>query len=216
MSRVGLSVFLSLIGGLTGFQIELCAAQALPSAPASASPTITVSVTAGRSSINVVKPPSATPPVVVVRDSSNRPVIGAIVTFTAPEDMPTVRFPNGKNMYSVVTDESGRAAVEEMEPEGIGRFSIEVAATYDAISGTTTTSEANYPTLKAASTGGTLNTGNQIASPPSHGLSTGAKVGITAGIAVAAGVGAWLAVRGHGHSSTSSTISAGNPTVGAP
>jgi hypothetical protein len=183
-------------------------------APSAKSYLLNVTVIAGRGAANVLRPASAIPPVVEVRDVDNHPVIGAVVTFSAPLEEPTVTFPNGNRSYSVVTDTSGQAAVESMIPLGVGSFSIEVSAAYDDDHGATTIPEANYTTLKAATSAGALTRGNRVEVASDHSLSTSAKVGIVGVVAAAAGVGLFFGLRGHG--SSSSSISVGTPTVGAP
>lgn len=212
MSRLLICAFLSTLGALTGFQLKLNAQSGIP--PSSIS-SLNVLVIAGQNSANVLKPASVVPPMVEVRDANNHPVIGAIVTFSAPLDEPTVRFPNGNRIYSLVTDTSGRAAVENMAPLGSGRFNIDARATYEDSSAESTIPQANYPTWKSAAASGAMNQANRI-ELPNHGLSKGAKVTIIlVAVAAAAGIGVFLATRGHSNSN-SSTVSAGTATVGAP
>lgn len=203
MFRFCSSLFLSTLGVLTGFQLQ---AQSAPSP-------LSVYVIAGADAPNVVKPPSFVPPTVSVRYLDNRPGVGAIVTFSAPKTEPTVKFPNGATSYSVVTDKNGQATIDNMVPLGVGGFNIQVYVTYLDEYGSATIRETNYPTLKSASESGSFNARNRLQLPTEHGLSTAAKVGIISGIAIAAGLGAYFALRGH---ATTSTVSAGSPTVGAP
>lgn len=209
MSRSVVSCVLAVIGAFVGFQGEGFA-QTGAQAP---SASLTVNVIKGRDAANILKPPSVVPPTVDVRDANNRPIIGAVVTFTSPTDEPTVKFPNGNRSYSVVTDLAGRATVEDMVPMGLGTFHIEVAATLADSNGSARISETNYPTLKAATGVASISDANRVKVPTEHGLSTGAKVGIIAAVGVAIGVGVFFAERGH---KTSSSVSAGTPTVGAP
>jgi len=209
MSRFCCSVFLSVFGVLTGFQLQ---AQS-PSPQAQSPSPMSVYVIAGGDAVNVLKPPSVVPPTIAVRYVNNQPAVGAIVTFSAPKAEPTVKFPNGATSYSVVTDTSGQATIENMLPLGIGGFSIQVYVTYLDEYGSATIHETNYPTLKAASESGSFNARNRLQPPAEHGLSTAAKVGIVSGIAVAAGLGAYFALHG-GHAASS--VAVGTPTVGAP
>lgn len=225
MYRCTFSIVLSILGMLTGFEAQLNAAPPVqvsqagrPGSPAAHNASsLNVNVISGRNGANILKPASAVQPTVEVRDGNNRPVIGAVVTFSAPMDEPTVRFPNGGRNYSTVTDESGRVTVENMVPVGVGKFEIEVAASYDDSHAGSVIPQANYPTLKAASAPGNLTIGSRVATPESGGLSTGAKIGIVAGIvAVGAGLGIYFATRGHSSSNPNSSISVGTVTVGAP
>ncbi|HEX4749652.1 MAG TPA: hypothetical protein VH302_08940 [Bryobacteraceae bacterium] len=188
-------------------------AAASPAAQPS-SEVLTVIVVAGRNGTNILRPPSAAPPVIEVRDNSDRPVAGAIVKFSAPVDEPGVKFPNGRPTYSLVTDLNGRVAVENMTPSGVGKFEIDVTATYLDASTTAHIREANYPNQKLAMAATSFDAANQVHSPSEHHMSTGTKVGIIAAIAVAAGLGAYFGLRG-GHS-TSGSVAAGTATVGAP
>jgi hypothetical protein len=171
-------------------------------------------VVLGRNGSNILKPPSVVPPTVEVRDANNHPIVGAIVTFSSPGEEPTVTFPNGNHRYSMVTDTSGRVAVENMVPLGAGKFTISVSATYDDSFGNSTIQETNYLTLKMATASGMINEPNRVQSPVDHGLSRGAKIGIIAAIVAGAGIGGFFAA--HSHSGSSNTVSVGTPTVGAP
>lgn len=218
-------MILSLLGALTGFEVQLNAAPPVqaaqaqrPGSPAAHNPSsLTVNVISGRNGANILKPASAVQPMVEVRDGNNRPVIGAVVTFSAPLDEPTVKFPNGNRNFSLVTDDSGRVTVENMLPMGVGKFEIDVAVSYGDSHAESVIPQANYPTLKAASAPGNLTIGSRVATPEGGGLSTGAKIGIVAGIvAVGAGLGIYFATRGHGSNNSNSSISVGTVTVGAP
>ena len=224
MYRCSFSIILSLLGAVTGFEAQLNAAPPVQGAqaPASGSPaghnpsSLSVNVISGRNGTNILKPTSAVQPVLEVRDSNNRPLIGAVVTFSSPMDEPTVRFPNGNRNYSMVTDESGRVTVENMVPLGVGKFDMDIAVSYGDSHADAVIPQTNYPTLKAASGPGNLTMGSRVAAPETGGLSTGAKIGIVAGIvAVGAGLGIYFATRGHSGNSNSS-ISVGTVTVGAP
>jgi hypothetical protein len=203
MFRFSVSAILCLFGILTGFQLQ---AQT-PSSP------LSVYVIAGADAANILKPPSVVPPTIAVRYVENRPAVGAVVTFSAPKTEPTVKFPNGATSYSVVTDNNGQATVENMLPLGTGGFNIQIYVTYLDEYGSATIRETNYPNLKTASESGSFNARNRLQVPTEHGLSTVAKVGIISGVAIAAGLGAYFALRG-GH--TASTVGVGTPTVGAP
>jgi hypothetical protein len=201
MFRFCSSLILSALGALTGFQLQ-----------AQDSSHLSVYVIAGADAGNVLRPPSVVTPTISVRYLNNRPATGAIVTFSAPKTEPTVKFPNGSTSYSVVTDTSGQASVENMVPLGLGGFSIQVYVNYLDEYGSVTIHETNYATLKSAAESGAMNQRNRLALPNEHGMSTAAKVGIVSGIAVAAGLGAYFALRAHNRN----TVSVGTPTVGAP
>jgi hypothetical protein len=223
MCRLAVSAVLSLVGALSGFEGRASAQvadfpardsqQAPQTRPIGSPSSLNVVVLAGKQAANVLNPPSAVPPVIELRDASNRPVIGAVITFSAPADEPTVKFPNGNRTYSLVTDTSGRVAVENMLPLGAGKFSIDITANYDDSFGSASIQETNYPTLKSATAAGMANEANRVRSPVDHGLSKGAKIGIVAAVVAAGGIGIFFAAHAH---SASSTVSVGTPTVGAP
>ena len=179
----------------------------------SAGPNITVTVLAGRDAANTLSPPSVIPPRIAVRDAGNRPITGAVVTFSSPREAPTVTFPNGSWSYSVVTDTSGEAIVDNMVPTGLGKFQIDVTVTYLDSVVNSAISQTNYPTLKAATAAGFVNAPYRVQLRNDNGLSTGTKLGIAAAVAAAVGIGIYFAVRGHG---SSNSVTPGTPTVGAP
>ena len=225
MSRFAISLLLSVLGTINGFEAQLKAQtrtnsgstsqragqSSQPIAPPSSK--LTLSVIEGRHGSNVLRPPSAMAPTVEVRDGDNRPVTGAVVTFSSPPEAPTVKFPNGRWSYSVVTNTSGQASVESMIPMGAGKFGIQVNATYLDSYADSTILEVNYPTLKAATTSGMINQANRVEIAHEHGISTTTKIGIVSAIAIAAGIGAYFAARGN---TSKSAVTAGTPTVGAP
>src|SRR4030095_3229530 len=78
-----------------------------------------------------VKSPSAEPLVIVVADSSNKPVQGAVVTFTAPEDGAGGVFENGTRTLTVTTDRNGRASASGYRANSTaGTYDIEIQAKF--------------------------------------------------------------------------------------
>jgi hypothetical protein len=226
MCRFAISVLLTAFGLATGFDTDLYAQSPAAAKPSAANPSaqaartlpsaisnVTVTVLAGRDAANTLSPPSVIPPRIQVRDASNRPVTGAVVTFSSAREAPTVTFPNGSWSYSVVTDTSGEAVIDNMVPTGLGKFQIGITVTYLDSVVNSTISQTNYQTLKAATAAGFVNEPYRVQLRDDHGLSTGTKIGIAAAIAVAVGIGVYFAVRGHG---SSNSVTAGTPTVGAP
>jgi hypothetical protein len=72
---------------------------------------------------------SQQPLVVEVTDETGRPVAGAAVTFTLPEDGPAGLFPNGLHTAVVVADGRGRAAVRSLQLNRTpGRFQVRITA----------------------------------------------------------------------------------------
>jgi hypothetical protein len=89
-----------------------------------------IEILKGDGGVNMIKDKMAVKPVVEVRDRNNLPVVGIPVTFTAPNDGPSVIFLNGSRSMTVVTDTSGQATVVGMTPVNEGVFQIGVSASY--------------------------------------------------------------------------------------
>ena len=216
MRRPILSGSLALLGALTGFQTQLFAQATAPPTPgahAATVHTLNVTVVSGRNGANILRPGLAALPVVEVRDAQNHPIVGALVRFTTPTDGATVTFPDGSHAFSVVSDPSGRATLESMQPSGVGSFTIEVSAGFNGLYGEATIPQSNFATLRAASASGATLNASRTKVANVHTLSTPVKVGLLAGgIAIAAAVGIYFATR----KSNSSSIGVGTPTVGAP
>jgi hypothetical protein len=86
-------------------------------------------VTEGDGAINNVSSGRAKEPVVFVKDSRNRPVVNAAVTFSVPAAGPGGVFGNGSPVFSTTTDAEGRAAGRGFRPNRIvGPFEIRVTA----------------------------------------------------------------------------------------
>lgn len=211
MKSAVISVVLSLLGGLTGFEPTLLFAQQSSANP---SPHVKVIIVSGQNGANVLSKQSAVQPVVEVLDNNNKPLAGALVRFTAPRSGPTVRFPNDQDTLTVVADLKGVATATGMVPVGTGSFRVDVTAEYDDEMATAQLSQTNYPSVTlsgqpAMSNALTTSRENH------HGLSRGAKVGIL--VAVVAAAAAGIAVGLHGGSKkTGTTVGVGTPTVGAP
>jgi hypothetical protein len=201
------SVLLGSLGAWTGFQPPLLFAQA----PAAPDTSIRILVMAGQNGANSLKTKTGAPIIVEVRDANNHPVPAAVVTFTAPDDDPSLIFSNGSRSQSLITEVSGRVSVTDMEPVGLGAFKMMVTAAYDQHSASATISQENVQSASGAASAKATETGTP------NGMSGRTKFAIIGAIAVAAGVGIAVALT-HGKSSPSSTstIGTGTPTVGAP
>jgi len=176
-------------------------------------------VLAGQDGVNIVKAKKVVVPVVEVRDKERHPVAGVYVTFAAPNSGPHVTFAHGSSTYSTVTDANGRAAVHEMKAVGQGPFKINVTATIQGQTITTTIAQTNYLTLAAASSaasGAAAPAGTATVAHPAaggHGISKTLIVILVA--AVAGGAGAALAVsKGGGNSNATQTSTSATGTVG--
>jgi hypothetical protein len=165
---------------------------------AQAAPTkLNIVIVEGEGAINNVRQRTAREPIVQVQDENHRPVAGAAVLFLLPDSGPSGVFEGGGRTLSVKTDSAGRAVAKGLKVnQAQGKFQIQVEASYQGVTATTTISQVNA-VLTAGAAGGGLS-GKMIA------------ILAAAGAAVATGV--VLAKRG----GSSTTISAGSPTVGAP
>src|SRR5215813_4481173 len=88
-------------------------------------------VLAGDGAINNIRQRVAREPIVEVRDENDRPVAGAVVTFTLPSDGPGATLSTGGKFLTSVTDAHGRAVATGLRPNGVnGPFEIRVTASY--------------------------------------------------------------------------------------
>lgn len=224
------ALLLAVLGITTGFEPSLTAGQAPASdlrpqvtAATVDQVTLTLKVVSGANGVNIVKRKTAVAPLIEVRDRNNGPIAGAIVNFSSPNLGPSVTFINGRRDFSAITETNGRASAPVTLPIAVGVFQITVTATYDGSTATATIQQTNYATIADAERAGIDVPARSAAGSPSDnrlskggGLSTGALLGIVAGIAGAAAIGIVLGTRHSGGSSSSTTIGVGTPTVGAP
>jgi hypothetical protein len=175
-----------------------------------------IRILAGDRGVNIIKRKTAVAPVVEVRDRNNLPVAGAVVTFTAPNDGPSVVFLNGSRSISVVAEADGRATTVGLKPVNEGSFQIGVSATADSQTAIAAIPMTNVLTAAAAA-GVTGGGAVAAAGATSGGLSTG-MIGLIVGVGAAAAIGIAVGLLHHGGSSTTSTatIGVGTGTVGAP
>jgi len=174
---------------------------------------LSIVVVAGENGVNIVTKKTAVQPIIEVRDKNNLPVTGAVVNFISPDQAPSVVFSNGERTFTVVTNDTGRAAVSGMRPVGTGAFRIQVTASVTSTTqghtiATATISQRNFDTTEAAARAGAA---SGAAAGTRAGLSTGVLIAIIGGVA-AAGAGALLGLHGGNKSpssgSGSSTVSA--------
>ncbi len=115
-----------------------------------------ITVLSGEDGVNIIKKKTAVKPVVEVRDKNNLPVAGAYVAFASPDSGAHVIFEHGSSTYSTVTDSSGRATVHMMKPVGAGHFKINVNASFQGQTVTTSIAQTNYLTMAAGGISGTM------------------------------------------------------------
>jgi hypothetical protein len=179
-------------------------------APQAAAPgKIFVTIVEGEGAINNVRQRVAREPIVQVEDENRRPVAGAVVTFTLPQQGASATFPNGARSLTVLTDDQGRAVARGLQPNSVnGKYEIRVNASHQGRTATATLSQTNALTAAAGAAAGGIS-GKLIA------------IIVIAGAAAAGGVVAATAGNGNGNGGGNAgrpptTITPGTPTVGGP
>ena len=157
----------------------------------------------GTGASTTVKSQSTVPPVVLVTDANDRPVQGAIVVFTAPDNGSSGVFEDGKRAMTVSTDRDGRAVAMGYRANGTaGTYPIQV-----------------HVDFLNESVDAVVTHTNVAASKSSKKMIT---ILVIAGGGAAAGAALLAGGKGGGGSSTSTpassipTITFGGSTVGAP
>lgn len=168
-----------------------------------------ITVVEGEDGSNVVGKTSSSRPLVAVHDAKKQPVEGAVVTFIAPADGPSVVFGNGLRSATVLTDSDGKAQVPRMKAVNTGSFKLQVSASFHGQIVNAAISQTNYEAGNAPpadkSKGPAKNKG---------GLS-GGMLAVIIGGGAAAAIGIGLGLGHKGSSSTASTTST-SATIGAP
>ncbi len=185
--------------------------QPLLARPAQQAPTkLNIVIVEGEGAINNIRQRTAREPIVQVEDENNRPVAGATVVFLLPGSGPGGTFPGGARSLTVVTDQRGRAVAKGFTHNNqAGKYQIEVNASHQELSASTTINQANA-VLTAAAAGG----------------ASGKLIAILVAIGGAVATGAVLATRG-GNGGTPggpitppgrppTTVTPGTPSVGGP
>ena len=192
------------IGITTGWQPVFAQAQ-----PDSAtSDDLTIVIVEGDGGINNIKKGIATKPVVEVHDRNKRPLAGALVTFTLPNYGASGTFADGSQVFTVTTDAAGRASAA-LKPNGVaGQFKIDVKASFDGHTTSTTITQTNAVAGAAAGAGAAAAAG----AAHSHLL----LIAIVVGAAVAGGVAAGVELSGRPSKPTGTIGSAGSVTIGPP
>jgi hypothetical protein len=174
-------------------------------APASATKLV-ISILDGEGALNDIRQRTAREPIVEVQDENHKPIAGAVVLFILPGSGPSGIFPNGLQTFSTLTDAEGRAVAMGLRPNSVaGSYNIHVTASYHEATAETMIHQRNV-------TGESPGTSTTTTAAATHGLSTKTLLIVLGSAAAAGTVGAILATRG----SSSTTITAGTPTVGPP
>jgi len=178
-------------------------ARAQDPAQAQAQAKLNIVIVEGEGAVNDVKDRVSHEPIVQVEDENHRPVAGAAVIFSLPNQGATGVFANGSKTLTLTSDAQGRAAALGIRRNNVsGPMQIRVTAS------------------SAGATATAIITQTNVASTSSAGLSSTAKIWLIVGLAGAGAAGAIVAVTRSGSSNTSMatpiSITAGTPTVGAP
>lgn len=168
--------------------------------PAAAAHALSVTVVEGDGAVNNIRSPRALDAAVRVTDAVDRPVRGAIVTFTLPSTGAGASFADGARTVTVRTDEDGRAAASGLKPNrAAGPFEIRVLASADGEVGRAVVHMTNVD--------------------PNGSSGSKRKLIVLTAVAGAAAAGV-LAATSRGSSSAPATqpsvVVPGTPTVGAP
>lgn len=164
------------------FATALKSAPQVPQAPTAAegAAKLRIVILEGEGAVNNIRQRTARDAVVKVVDENDRPVGGVVVTFTMPLRGAGGTFANGARSVTMLTNPQGVATATGVAPNAAtGEFGIQVNASYQGQTASTTIAQANVAGAAA-------------------GVSTGVVVGIIAGIA--AGVAAVVVSGGSGDS----------------
>jgi len=166
---------------------------------------LNIVIVEGEGAINNIKQRTAREAIVQVEDENRRPIAGAAVLFMLPDSGAGGVFSNGTRTLQVITDSQGRAVAQGLRPNSVqGKFQIQVQASYQGVTTTTTITQVNA-VITAAAAGGI----------------SGKIIAILAVVGGAAAGGLYAATRSGGETPstpapTLTTISAGAPSVGGP
>ncbi|MBI3680379.1 MAG: hypothetical protein HY235_08275 [Acidobacteria bacterium] len=175
---------------------------------------LNITIIEGEGAINNIRQRVAREPIVQVEDENRKPVAGASVVFLLPNQGASGVFTDGSRMLTVVTDDTGRAAMRGFQPNNVaGKMQIRVTASTRGVTSSAVINQSNV--LGAAAAGGAAAGGS------------GKLIAILAVIGGAAAGGVVAATRG-GKTPTSPTtptgppppaptvITPGSPSVGPP
>ena len=173
---------------------------------ASGSSALKIVILEGEGAINNIRQRTAREPIVQVEDENRKPVAGAMVLFTLPDNGPGAVFPNGSKSLITYTDPKGQAKAKGLKPNSIaGAYQITVNATSQGLKASAVIGQTNL--LTAAAVAGGLS------------AKLLAIIAIAGGAAAA---GAIAATSGGSNSPAApalvptATVTAGTPTVGGP
>jgi len=101
-------------------------------------------VVEGEGAINNIRQRTAREPIVQVEDENHKPIAGAVVVFTLPEQGAGGTFAGGQHTLTVMSDNQGRAIAHGLKPNKVeGRYEIHVNASYNGQNTNTNISQTN-------------------------------------------------------------------------
>jgi hypothetical protein len=161
----------------------------------------------GEGALNNIKQRVNRDPIVQVEDENHKPIAGAAVVFTLPNQGPGGTFENGTNTLTTTTNNQGQAVARGIRFNNqVGSMQMRVTASFG---GQTATAVITQTNLLGTSGGGGAG-------------GFGAKWLIVLGVAGAVAAGVIVATHGSGSSTSPAptvptvTIAPGTPTVGVP
>lgn len=171
-----------------------------------AGPKLKIIILEGEGAINNIHQRTAREPIIQVQDENNRPVAGALVLFTLPENGASGTFADGSKTYMTTTDPFGKAVAHGLKPNKTeGAYQVAITVTFQSLKATAVISQTNVAGAAAAAAGGV----------------SGKLIAILAIAGAAAAGGIVAATRGGSSTNptptpTPTTLSVGSPTVGPP
>lgn len=164
-------------------------------------PALVITILDGEGALNDIRQRTAREPIVQVEDENHKPIAGAAVLFTLPSSGPGGAFADGAQTFSTVTDNAGRAVAHGLRPNSLsGNYNIHVRVSFNGSSTETNIHQQN------------VSGQSSVANHAVH-AATLKTVLIVVAAAAAAGTVAAVIVTQQG---SSTTITPGQPTVGAP
>ena len=175
--------------------------------------TLNLVIVEGDGAINNIRQRTAREPIVQVEDENHKPVAGAAVLFLLPDRGAGGTFSDGSHSLSVTTNAQGRATARGIHLNNTqGQFSIQVTASFQGLTATTTITQTIAVGAAAGAAGGGAAAGAAI--------SAKVIVIIVVAAAAVAGGAAYAATHSGGGSAATAanttTITPGTGTVGPP
>jgi hypothetical protein len=169
---------------------------------------LNIVIVEGDGAINNVQQRVAREVIVQVDDENHKPLSGALVTFALPTGGPGGNFAGGANVFSAVTDASGRVTTSFTPNNLAGSFKLNINASFQGQTTSTSISQSN-------ASGSATNTAARGSSGGGISATTTALIVAAAAAAVTVGV---IATRKGSNSNSTPTIGIGRgtPTLGAP